>query len=151
MKIILTQEVPGLGVAGDVVTVKDGYGRNFLMPRGFAIAWTRGGQKQVDQIKRARESREIRDLGHAEEIRDQLEAMVINVPVRAGESGKLFGSVTSADVVKAIKAAGGPSLDKRSVALSKAVKTVGKHQAKVQLHPGVAASLVVEVVPEIQD
>jgi large subunit ribosomal protein L9 len=148
MKIILTQEVPGLGVPGDVVTVKDGYGRNFLMPRGFAIAWTKGGQKQVEQIKRARQARDIRDLDHAEEVRAQLEAMIIPVPARAGEAGKLFGSITNADIAQAVKAAGGPNLDKRKIALVGAVKTVGKHKASVQLHPDVAATLTFEVIPE---
>jgi large subunit ribosomal protein L9 len=146
MKIILTQEVPGLGVPGDVVTVKDGYGRNYLMPRGFAIAWTRGGQKQVDQIKRARQARDIRDLDHAQEIRTQLEAMVIPVAARAGEAGKLFGSITNADVAQAVKAAGGPNLDKRKINLTGAIKTVGKHKASVQLHPDVTATLTFEVV-----
>lgn len=146
MKIILTQEVPGLGLPGDVVTVKDGYGRNFLMPRGFAIAWTRGGQKQVEQIKRARQARDIRDLDHAEEVRTQLESMVIPVSARAGEAGRLFGSVTNADIAQAVKAAGGPNLDKRKITLTGAVKTVGKHKANVQLHPEVVATLTLDVV-----
>ena len=99
MKLILTQEVSGLGVAGDVVTVKDGYGRNYLVPRGFAIAWTRGGEKQVTQIKRARKVREIRDNAHANEVKQALEALAVVVPVKAGETGRLFGSVTTSDVV----------------------------------------------------
>ncbi len=146
MKIILTQDVPGLGAPGDVVEVKDGYGRNFLMPRGFAIAWTRGGEKQVTQIKRARKVREVRDLGHANEIKQALEALTITMPAHAGETGRLFGSITSADVADAVKAAGGPVLDKRKVELSAPIKTVGKHSAKVEVHPDVTATVTLEVV-----
>ena len=93
MKLILTQDVAGLGAPGDVVEVKDGYGRNYLLPRGFAISWTRGGEKQVTQIKRARKVREVRDLSHANEIKQALESLTITLPARAGEAGRLFGSV----------------------------------------------------------
>ena len=84
MKLILTQEVSGLGGPGDIVEVKDGYGRNYLMPRGAAIRWTRGGEKQVTSIQRGREVREVRDLGHADEIKRELEALSVKLPVRAG-------------------------------------------------------------------
>jgi large subunit ribosomal protein L9 len=146
MKLILTQDVPGLGAPGDVVEVKDGYGRNFLMPRGFAIAWTRGGEKQVTQIKRARKVREVRDLGHANEIKQALEALTITMPAHAGETGRLFGSITTADVADAVKAAGGPVLDKRKVELAAPIKTVGTHSAKVEVHPDVTATVTLEVV-----
>ncbi|HVX43010.1 MAG TPA: bL9 family ribosomal protein, partial [Mycobacteriales bacterium] len=79
MKLILTQEVSGVGAPGDIVEVKDGFGRNYLVPRGFAMAWTRGGEKQIAQIKRAREVREVRDLGHAQEIKSQLEALAVTL------------------------------------------------------------------------
>jgi large subunit ribosomal protein L9 len=146
MKLILTQDVPGLGGPGDVVEVKDGYGRNFLMPRGFAIAWTRGGEKQVTQIKRAQKVREVRDLGHANEIKQALESLTITMPAHAGDSGRLFGSITSADIADAVKAAGGPVLDKRKVTLAAPIKTVGKHAATVEVHPDVTAKLTLEVV-----
>ena len=146
MKLILTQDVPGLGGPGDVVEVKDGYGRNFLMPRGFAIAWTRGGEKQVTQIKRAQKVREVRDLGHANEIKQALEALTITMPAHAGDTGRLFGSITSADVADAVQAAGGPVLDKRKVTLAAPIKTVGKHSATVEVHPDVTAKLTLEVV-----
>ena len=146
MKLILTQDVAGLGAPGDVVEVKDGYGRNYLLPRGFAISWTRGGEKQVTQIKRARKVREVRDLSHANEIKQALEALTITLPARAGEAGRLFGSVTNADVADAVKAAGGPILDKRAVVLAKPIKTVGKHSATVQVHPDVKATVSLEVV-----
>ena len=108
MKLILTAAVDNLGSAGDVVEVKDGYGRNFLVPRGFAIRWTRGGEKQIEGIKRSRDAREIRSLDHAQEVRTQLEGLDHRAAVRAGESGKLFGAITQADVASAIKKAGGP-------------------------------------------
>ena len=146
MKLILTQDVSGLGAPGDVVDVKDGYGRNFLLPRGFAISWTRGGEKQVTQIKRARKVREVRDLSHANEIKQALEGLTITLPARAGEAGRLFGSVTNADVADAVRAAGGPILDKRAVVLAAPIKTVGKHSAKVQVHPDVTATVTLVVV-----
>ena len=146
MKLILTQDVAGLGAPGDVVEVKDGYGRNYLMPRGFAIAWTRGGEKQVTQIKRAQKVREVRDLGHANEIKQALEALTITMPAHAGDTGRLFGSITTADIADAVKAAGGPVLDKRKVSLAAPIKTVGKHTATVEIHPDVTAAVTLEVV-----
>jgi large subunit ribosomal protein L9 len=146
MKLILTQDVSGLGAPGDVVEVKDGYGRNYLLPRGFAINWTRGGEKQVTQIKRARKVREVRDLSHANEIKQALEAKPITLTARAGDGGRLFGSITTTDVADAVKAAGGPVLDKRKVSLAAPIKTVGKHSASVEIHPDVTATVTVEVV-----
>ena len=146
MKLILTQEVTGLGAPGDVVEVKDGYGRNYLLPRGLAIGWTRGGEKQVTQIKRARKVREVRDLSHANEIKQALEALTITLPAHAGDTGRLFGSITTADVAAAVKKAGGPVLDKRAVEIGTPIKTVGTHAAKVAVHPDVTASIKLEVV-----
>ena len=149
MKLILTQEVGGLGAPGDIVEVKDGYGRNFLMPRGLAIKWTRGAETQIAQIRRGREVREVRDRGQAQEVAAQLGALSVQLPSRAGQGGRLFGSVTAADVVDAVKAAGGPSLDKRRVELPAAhIKTVGTHTVSVRLHPEVLATVAVEVVAE---
>ena len=147
MKLILTQEVPGLGTPGDIVEVKDGYGRNYLIPQRFAILATRGAEKQVASIKRGREVREVRDLGSAKEIATQLSELQVRLPVRAGEGGRLFGSVTTADVVGAVSAAGGPALDKRLVVLEAPIKTVGKHRVSVKVHPEVDAVVDVEVVP----
>lgn len=148
MKLILTAEVPGLGNPGDVVEVKDGYGRNYLLPRGVAIAWTKGGEKQVTQIKRARKVREVRDLSHANEIKQALESLTITVPAHAGDTGRLFGSITTADIAAAVKKAGGPVLDKRAVELAAPIKTVGKHSATVAVHPDVTASITLEIVSE---
>ena len=147
MKLILTQEVSGLGDAGDIVEVRDGYGRNYLLPRGLAIGWTRGGEKQVTQIKRARKSREIRSLDHAKEVKAEIEALTVNVPAKAGDSGKLFGSVTNTDVMNAIKAAGGPLVEKRNVQISAPIKKTGSHTVAIDLHPDVVARVTIEVVP----
>ena len=147
MKLILTSEVVGLGAPGDIVEVKDGYGRNYLIPRGFAMPWTKGGEKQVVAIKRARDAREIRDLGHAHEVKAQLEDLAVVVNAKAGDTGKLFGSVTNADVVAAVRKAGGPLLDKRAIEVA-AIKTVGSHKATVRVHPEVTASVTFEVVAD---
>jgi large subunit ribosomal protein L9 len=146
MKIILTNEVNGLGSAGDVVEVKDGYARNYLIPRGFAMRWTKGGEKDVEQIRRARRIREIATLEQANEVKAQLEAVKIKLQTRAGDTGRLFGSVTPADIASAIKGAGGPAVDKRRVALVAPIKTVGSHQVTVSLHPEVSVKLDLEVV-----
>jgi large subunit ribosomal protein L9 len=145
MKLILTAAVDNLGLAGDVVEVKDGYGRNYLVPRGFAIRWTKGGEKQIEGIKRSRDAREIRGLDHANEVREQLEALSIEMPVRAGETGRLFGAVTAADVANAIKKAGGPTVDKRSVEISTPIKSLGPHTVGVRLHDAVTAHIELAV------
>jgi large subunit ribosomal protein L9 len=147
MKLILTQEVAGLGSPGDVVEVRDGYGRNYLVPRGYAMAWTRGGEKQIATIRRARDARQVRDLGQAQELKRELEGLSVRLPARAGEGGRLFGSVTAADVVSAVRAAGGPQLDRRRLQLSGGIKSLGRHEVPVVLHPDVTATIPLEVVP----
>jgi large subunit ribosomal protein L9 len=151
MKLILTAEVDHLGSAGDTVEVKDGYGRNFLLPRGLAIAASRGAERQANEIRRAREIKTVRDREHAVELKTAIDALgAVSLTARtAGDSGKLFGSVTAADVVSAIKKAGGPNLDKRTVELPKAhIKALGSHTVTVRLHPEVAAALSLSVVAE---
>lgn len=148
MKLILTADVDNLGVSGDTVEVKDGYGRNYLLPRGMAIVATRGAEKQVAGIRRAREARRVRDLDHAKELKQAIEGLesVTLSAKTAGGSGKLFGSVTAADVAGAIKSAGGPAVDKRSVVLPKAhIKTTGSYPVSVELHPEVTAKFDLEV------
>ena len=146
MKLILTQDVPNLGAPGDVVEVKDGYGRNYLVPRGFAILATKGAEKQVATIRRAREVREVRDLAHAQEISAQLAGLQVTLPARSGEGGRLFGSVTTGDIADAVSRAGGPKLDRRMVTLAAPIKAVGNHTATVRLHPEVEATVTVQVV-----
>ena len=146
MKLILTQEVTGLGAPGDVVDVKDGYARNFLLPRSLATPWTKGGEKQVATIKRARDARNVRDLGQAQEIKRELEGRTYTLPARAGAGGRLFGSVTAADVVSAVQRAGGPQLDRRRLQLAGSIKSLGRHEVPVVLHPEVTATIPLEVV-----
>jgi large subunit ribosomal protein L9 len=146
MKLILTREVSGLGKAGDVVTVKDGYARNFLLPRGSAIAWSEGSEKQIDGIRRARQSREIRDKDHANEIKAKLEATTFEIKVKVGSTGRLFGSVTEKDIALVIKSETGIDIDRHKIKLIKHVKNLGKHTAKVSLLTGVAANITVNVI-----
>jgi large subunit ribosomal protein L9 len=151
MKLILTADVDHLGSVGDTVEVKDGFGRNFLLPRGLAIVASRGAQKQADEIRRARENKTVRDLEHANEIKAAIEALgPVSLPVKtAADSAKLFGSVTTGDVVAAIKKAGGPNLDKRIVRLPQThIKAVGMHPVSVRLHPEIEVVVSLEVVPE---
>ena len=146
MKLILTQEVSNLGAPGDIVEVKDGFGRNYLMPRGFAIRWTKGAQKQIDSIKQARSVREVQDLGHADEIKSRLEALNIRISAQAGSTGRLFGAVTVADILDAVKSAGGPDIDKRRIELGNPIKSIGTHVVVVKVHDDVTATLTLEVV-----
>ena len=145
MKLILTQEVANLGGPGDVVEVKDGYGRNYLVPRGFAIRWTRGAERQVSDISRARQTREIRDLGSATEAKNRLEGLTVRLPARAGGNGRLFGSITPADIVQAVTVAGGPQLDRRRIEIANPIRTLGTHRVAVRLHPEVSANVTVDV------
>jgi len=146
MKLILKQEVSGLGAPGDVVEVKDGYGRNFLVPRGLAVAWTKGGEKQVASIRKARASREIATLEEAQQVRAQLEGRPVRLTARAGTSGRLFGAVTPADVAEAVAALGGPQVDKRKVEVGRPIKTTGDYTVLVRLHPDVQAKVALQVV-----
>ena len=134
------------GAPGDIVDVKPGYGRNYLVPRGMAIVWTQGAEKQIAQIKRAQEVRHVRDVAHAEELRGILEGLSVSLTAKAGESGTLFGRITEKEIAQAIKKAGGPDVDRRRIVVDETVKTVGAHQAKVALHPDVDATVAFEVV-----
>lgn len=147
MKLILTQEVDGLGVPGDVVEVKDGYGRNYLVPRNLAVGWTKGAERQVAQIRRAREARIVRDNDHANELKNQLESLTVSVPARVGEGKKLFGSVSQREIADAIRASGGPLIDRHSIVLKHPVKTVGSHSVEIKLHANIAANVTFDVVP----
>jgi large subunit ribosomal protein L9 len=146
MKLILTQEVTGLGTPGDVVEVKDGYGRNYLVPRGFAVAWTKGGEKQVEAIRKARSSREIKSLEEAQQVRATLEGAKVTLPAKAGANGRLFGAVTTADVADAVAKVGGPKVDRRKVELPQPIKSLGEYTVLVRLHPDVQARVPVSVV-----
>ncbi|HUZ53064.1 MAG TPA: 50S ribosomal protein L9 [Streptosporangiaceae bacterium] len=146
MKLILTQEVSGLGAPGDVVEVAGGYGRNYLVPRGLAMRWSRGAEKQIDLIKRARSAREIRSVEDAKAAAERLAGLRVRMQTRAGSGGRLFGSVSTSDIAAAVKNAGGPDLDRRKIEIGNPIKTVGAHKVAVRLHPEVSATLEVEVV-----
>jgi len=145
MKLILTQEVGGLGAPGDVVDVAAGYGRNYLIPRGFAMRWTRGAEKQIELIRRARSVREIRSLEDAQSAAGQLQSLTVRMRRRAGANGRLFGSVGPADIAAAVREAGGPELDRRRIEVPDPIKTVGAHQVRVRLHPEVSAAVDIEI------
>lgn len=147
-KLILTNEVAGLGSAGDVVEVKNGYARNYLVPQGFAVAWTRGGQKQVDQIRAARQARAIHDRDEAVALKDALEAVKVRLAVKAGAEGRLFGSVKPADVAAAVEASGVGVVDKRKVHVTSPIKSTGEHEATVRLHDDVTAVITLQVVAD---
>lgn len=146
MKLILTQEITGLGEPGDVVDVKDGYGRNFLMPRRLATPWTKGGEAQVSAIRRARKTREIQTLEEAQTVRNQLQSRTIVLTAKAGASGRLFGAITPADIAAALKAAGAPSVDRRKVEIGQPIKALGTYSVTVRLHSDISATVDLEVV-----
>src|SRR6266496_989659 len=113
---------------------------------GLAMRWSRGAEKQIELIKRARSVREIRGLGDARQVAGQLAGLRVRLETKAGDSGRLFGSVSAADIAAAVRAAGGPELDRRRIEIRSPIKTVGEHQIAVRLHPEVSATLDVEVV-----
>ncbi|QDQ98828.1 50S ribosomal protein L9 [Tomitella fengzijianii] len=148
MKLILTADVENVGVAGDSVEVKDGYGRNYLLPRGLAIVATRGALKQVEGIRRTQEIKRVRDIDHASELKGAIEGLdAVELQARTAADGeKLFGSVTAGDVAAALLAAGGPNIDKRTLVLPKThIKSVGKYEVSVKLHAGVTAVFTLTV------
>jgi len=146
-KLILTNEVAGLGSAGDVVEVKNGYARNYLIPQGFAVSWTRGGEKQVASIRAARESRAIHDHEEAVALKNNLETNKVRLAVKAGAEGRLFGAVKTADVADAVKAAGLGDLDKRKIHITSPIKSTGEHEATVRLRDDLTAVITLQVVP----
>jgi large subunit ribosomal protein L9 len=145
-KVILTHEVSGLGSAGDVVEVKNGYARNYLVPQGFATPWTRGGEKQVEAIKSARAAREHASIEEAQDLAAKLKANVVTLTVKAGAEGRLFGSVKPADVAAAVEAAGLGAVDKRRVELVAPIKSTGSHEAIVKLRDDIVATITLKVV-----
>ncbi|MFD2675055.1 50S ribosomal protein L9 [Gulosibacter bifidus] len=145
-KIILTQEVAGLGSAGDVVEVRNGFARNYLVPQGYAVNWTRGGESQVAQIKQAREARELKSVEEAQTLKQQLEGALVKIAVKSGAEGRLFGSVRTADVAEAVEAQGLGKIDKRKVVFPEQIKTIGTHEATVRLHEDVTATLKLQVI-----
>ncbi|MFC5502242.1 50S ribosomal protein L9 [Lysinimonas soli] len=145
-KLILTSEVTGLGSAGDVVDVKNGYARNFLIPQGFAVQWSKGGEKQIEQIKSARAARELATLEEAQALKAKLESSTVKLTVKAGREGRLFGSVKPGDIADAVEKAGIGTIDKHNIELSAPIKGTGRHEATVRLRTDVVAAITLEVV-----
>ncbi|KDA05105.1 50S ribosomal protein L9 [Microbacterium sp. CH12i] len=145
-KLILTNEVAGLGSAGDVIEVKNGYARNYLIPQGLATAWTRGGAKQVESIQAARKARAIHDRDEAVALKDKIEDTKVRLAVKAGAAGRLFGSVKTDHVADAVEAAGLGKIDKRKVTITAPIKSTGDHEATVRLHEDVIAVITLQVV-----
>jgi large subunit ribosomal protein L9 len=145
-KLILTHEVTGLGAPGDVVDVKNGFARNYLIPQGWAVVWTRGGEKQIEQIKAARAAREHATIEEAQDLKAKLQATPVTLTVKAGQGGRLFGSVKTSDVADAVSAAGLGSLDKRKIELSAPIKATGEHEATVRLRDDLVATITIRVV-----
>ena len=147
-KLILTHDVAHLGEAGEVVEVKDGYARNYLVPRKLATPWTKGAQRQIDQMAEARRKRAIASLDQAQAARAWLVENVITVAAAAGANGRLYGAITTAELVEAVKSAGGPALDRRKIEVVPPIKSTGRHTASVRLHADVVAPLEVNVVAD---
>lgn len=146
MRIVLRSDVAQLGKRGDIREVADGYARNYLLPKGHAIPATQGVEAQASAMRRARDLRDARDREAAELVARTLVPKVIRVPARAGAEGKLFGSVTAADVAEAVSTQAGVDIDRRRLHLDEPIKSLGTHEVPVKLHTDVEFRITVEVV-----
>ncbi|HEX3425602.1 MAG TPA: 50S ribosomal protein L9 [Acidimicrobiales bacterium] len=146
MRVVLRTDVDNLGKRGDIRDVADGYARNFLLPKGHAILAGTGVEAQATAMRRARDRRDARDREAAETVARLLVAEVIRIPARAGAEGKLFGSVTAADVVTAVSEQTGVELDRRRLHLDEAIRTLGVHEVPVKLHAEVEFRITIDVV-----
>lgn len=145
MEVILQQDVKGLGKKGDVVNVADGYGRNFLLPRGLAVPATAGNIKQVDIEKETQRQKRERELQEAQEIAARIQGQKLQIATKVGESGKLFGSITSQEIAERLKRQYKVEIDKRKIELEEPIKSVGKHPVKIKIHPKVQVEITVQV------
>lgn len=145
MKIILKQEVDNLGLPGDVVTVADGYGRNYLIPRGLAMLATKGAMKEAEALTRARKAREAETVDGAESAKEILEARTLRIEARMDDRGHLYGSVSARDVARVLKERG-HDIEARRVDLKHAIKQIGTYAVPVRVHPQVTAEVEVEIV-----
>ena len=148
MKIILQKEVDKLGEVGDVVDVKDGYARNYLLPRGLAVQATRGALKHIEEMKVAQEARAVKDRDEAEALAAKISKTPVQVSAQAGEEGRLFGSVTAEKIAEAVTFTIGEAVDRRRILLEEPIRSTGTHEVQVHLHPEVNAKLTVVVVAE---
>jgi large subunit ribosomal protein L9 len=147
MKVILKSEVDNLGLPGDVVDVADGYGRNFLLPRGLAILATKGAMKEAEALTRSRKAREAQTVGAAEAAKEVLESRTLRLPARVDERGHLYGSVSAHDVQRVLKERG-HDVERKRIELRGTIKQIGEYEIPVQVHPQVTATVTVEVVDE---
>jgi len=148
MRIILQREVDKLGDPGDVVDVADGYARNYLIPHGLAAVASRGAVKHAERLRQTHEDRVRRTLTEAQAVAESLSATPVRVKARAGEDGRLFGSITVNDLAKELQARAGTALDRRQIHLAEPIRSVGTHEVTVHLRPDVDAKVTVEVVAE---
>ena len=148
MRVVLRTDVDGVGKKGDILEVSDGFARNFLVPKGRAILATPGVRAQADAMRRSRDVKDARDREGAEAVARRLVPLVIKIPARAGREGRLFGSVTAADVAEAVTAQSGLELDRRRLRIDEPIKTLGSHEVPVKLHADVEFRLNVEVVAD---
>jgi large subunit ribosomal protein L9 len=148
VKVVLRADVETLGNKGDLLEVSDGYARNYLVPRGLAMRATKGVVKQAEAMRRNRAARDARDREAAQAIADQLSGRRIEVTARAGEGGRLFGSVTTTDVATAVQTQVGVEIDRRHLSMSEPLKKLGPAEVPLRLHPEVEVALAVEVVAE---
>lgn len=146
-KVILTNEVQGLGSAGDVVDVKNGYARNYLVPQGYGVHWTRGGEAQVAQLRAAREARALASVEDAQALKAKLQESKIRLQAKTGTGGRLFGSVKPAAVAAAVSEAGLGEIDKRKITVP-SIKTTGEYRAIIHLHEGVDAEVTLQVISQ---
>ena len=147
MKVLLTADVDDLGMRGDIVDVAAGYGRNYLLPRGMAVKATEGSIQNAEQMRRAREETERRVREEAENIAQSIAGTHVVIAAQAGDEGKLFGSVGTADVVEGVKKFTGVELDRRQVHVESPIRSIGLHEATVTLHPDVKFTLTLDVIP----
>jgi large subunit ribosomal protein L9 len=148
MKVILRSDIAKVGKRGDIIDVSDGYARNFLFPKGLAIKATDGAVQQAASMRRARDLRDAQDRSAAEEVARRLVAKVITIPAKAGTEGRLFGSVTAADIVEAVEKQAGVVIDRRKLLLADPIKSLGSHQVAVRLHSDVEFPVTLDVVPQ---
>ncbi|MBA3552815.1 MAG: 50S ribosomal protein L9 [Actinobacteria bacterium] len=148
MKIVLQREVEKLGAPGDVVDVADGYARNYLVPRGFATPASKGGVKHAERLRRKHQDRVQKEVVEAQAIAERLSSVTIRVAARAGEDGRLFGSVTVPHLADELQKAAGVTIDRKQVHMPEPIRSIGAHEVQVHLHPQVNATVTVEVVPQ---
>ncbi len=148
MKVILQREVDKLGVPGDLVEVKDGFARNYLIPRGLAAPATKGGAKHAERLRRTHQDRVAKERTEADALAARLAASPLRITAKAGEEGRLFGSITAADVADELQKATGATVDRKRIRLEEPIRSVGTHEVAVHLHPELDAALTIEVVAE---